>query len=272
MDPEKIFTSNLDLIDRVIGSICRRNCVSEEEAEDFGSWAKLRLIDNDYGVFRKFQGRSSLKTYLTTVLHNQFRDYRIQKWGKWRPSVKARRMGEVAVQLDILWNRDGYSLHEAVETLRTNFHVEQSSEELEAMAAELPRRTGRRMEGEEALSTKGTDGNVETRVIEGEISETVARTEALLSEALQTMPAEDRLMLRMRYRDGFTIASIATALGVKQRPLYRRFEQSLTALRQELESRGLAAREVRELLGWDKLELQVDFDTSQEGNPPTVSV
>ena len=243
MSPEELFESHLELIDRVICSICRRNCVLEDEAEDFASWAKLKLIDNDYAIIRKFQGRSSLKTYLTTVLQNLFRDYRIGKWGKWRPSAKARRLGEVAVQLETLLSRDGFSLHEAVGILTTNLQVGSSAEELEAMAAELPPRTSRRMEGEETLVKTGANGHVEEKVIDGERAETAARTEALLAEALEAVPAEDRLMLKMRYQDGFTIASIADALGLKPRPLYRRFEQSLATLRRELEHQGLGASE-----------------------------
>ena len=43
---------------------------------------KLKLIENDYAILAKFQGKAKLSTYLTTVIHNMFRDYRIQKWGR----------------------------------------------------------------------------------------------------------------------------------------------------------------------------------------------
>ncbi|MGB5160561.1 MAG: sigma-70 family RNA polymerase sigma factor [Thermoanaerobaculia bacterium] len=270
--PEETFTYNLELIDRVIRSICRRNCVLEDEAEDFESWARLKLIDNDYAVLRRFQGRSTLKTYLTTVLHNLFRDYRIGKWGKWRPSAVAKRKGAVAAQLETLLMRDGYSLHEAIEMLRTNFEVEATVEELEAIAAELPPRVSRKMDGEASIERMVIEGHVEERVIESERSELAARTEATLAEALATLPAEDRLMLRMRYQDGFTIASIATALGLEQRPLYRRFERSLVTLRQELEARGLGLDEVRELFGWDRLELEIRYQNEEMEKPPAASV
>ena len=270
--PEQTFASNLDLIERVIGSICRRNCVLEDEAEDFASWAKLKLIDHDYAVLSKFQGRSILKTYLTVVLHNLFRDYRIQKWGKWRPSAKARRLGDVAVQLETLLGRDGFTHHEATEILRSNLNVESSRGEIEAMAAELPPRTSRRIGGEEAFEATGVDGRVEARVIDGEREELVARTESLLTESLAVLPAEDRLILRMHYQDGFTISNIAATMNLKPRPLYRQVVQSLRTLRRELERRGLGLEEVRELIDWEGLQLKVNYQDREAEKPPTVSV
>ena len=38
------------------------------EAEEFGSEVKLRLVENDYEAFRRFQQRSTLRTYLTIVI------------------------------------------------------------------------------------------------------------------------------------------------------------------------------------------------------------
>jgi DNA-directed RNA polymerase specialized sigma24 family protein len=88
---EAIFLAQLALIDRVIAFVCRRNHLNATDAEDFASHARLRLMDDDYAVLRKFQGRSSLKTFLTITLQRMFYDYRIAAWGKWRPSAEAPR-------------------------------------------------------------------------------------------------------------------------------------------------------------------------------------
>ena len=99
---------------------------------------KAILIDDDYAVLRKFRGKSLLKTYLSTVIANLFRDHLIRKHGKWRPSAMARRRGREAAQLERLLFRDGLSVTEAVEILKRNAGVEQSREELTTLAAELP--------------------------------------------------------------------------------------------------------------------------------------
>ena len=87
------FLSNLAIIDRIVRFICRRHKISESEAEDFSSEVRLRLVENDYEVFRRFQHRSSLRTYLTIVIQRIYLDYRNHLWGKWRPSAEARRLG-----------------------------------------------------------------------------------------------------------------------------------------------------------------------------------
>lgn len=252
MNAEQLFSQQLDLIDSVVRSICRRHACFGDEAEDFASWVNLKLIDNDYAILSKFQGKSSLKTYLTTVIHNLFRDYRIAKWGKWRPSSYARRQGDVAIQLEALLKRDGYPLREAIEILKSNFGVGESREQLESMAAQFPERTNRKPEDVDSIPEPAIDGKVDQHLREEELARTAAKSVQLVEGAMRTLPAEDRLILKMRYRDGFTVASIASALDLEPRPLYRRIKHDLQSLRQELESRGLSSDEARDLFGNDR--------------------
>ena len=99
---EALFESELELIERVISFVSARHHLPGVEADDFGSHVKLKLIEDDYGILRKFEGRSSLRTFLTTVITRLFLDYRIAAWGKWRPSAEAKRAGEVAILLERL--------------------------------------------------------------------------------------------------------------------------------------------------------------------------
>ena len=266
------FTEHLPLIERVIASICRRHGCGPDEAEDFDATVKLRLVEHDYAILRKFRGSSSLATYLTIVVHNLFRDYRIHKWGKWRPSAKARRLGTVAVQLDTLLTRDRYELREAVEILRTNFGAAESPEELEEIAAQLPPRAGRRFVGEEALENLGSTDGVERRVIDAEQSRRRERVERALDEAIAELEGEERLVLKMRYEDGFTVAAIAEVLGIPARPLYSSFERYARRLRASLEARGVSREDVAELLEWERGDLRIDYGTDDERNPRTGSV
>src|SRR5919109_1132038 len=92
---EALFLRNLGWIERALASVCRRYGVSRDDAEDFASWAKLKLVEDDYAVLGKFRDESSITTYLTVVIAMLFRDYRVQRWGRWRPSADARRRGPV---------------------------------------------------------------------------------------------------------------------------------------------------------------------------------
>lgn len=256
MTPEELFLSQLQLIERVIASICRRHCFFGDEAEEFDAWVKLRLIDDDYAVLRKFRGKSLLKTYLTTVVANLFRDYLIRKSGKWRPSAMAKRRGQEAVQLEHLLYRDGVAVSEAVEILKRNAGVELSREELTELAAKLPVRPPRRFESDDKLQHMAEDGRVEERVRDRERAEILQRVEGGIAKALARLEPEDRLILK-RWLDGFAIARIASQLGLEQRRLYTRKDKALRELAAGLEEEGLTSTEVLDLLAWDGLELDL---------------
>ncbi len=259
MNPEEFFLSNLPLIERIVGSICRRHCCFGDEADELGAEVKLKLIDNNYAVLRKFKGKSLLKTYLTSVVANLFRDYLIRKHGKWRSTRIAQSLGQEAVQLEQLLYRDGLDLEQATEILKRNAGVEQTRDELAAMAAKLPVRERRRFESDATLVNVGTDGKVEERILNRERAEVAQRLETALRRALARLPYEDRLILRM-WLQGISIAAIAKRLGLTQRRLYTSRDRSLRRLAAELEGEGLSAENVRHLLGWERLELRLGLE------------
>ena len=265
MRPEELLRQELPLIERVIASVCKRNCCYGDEAEDFEQTVKLKLIENDYAILAKFQGKSSLSTYLATVIHNLFRDYRIAKWGKWRPSAKARRLGTVAVQMEVLVSRDGFSREEAIEILKKNHKVDSTRLELGRLAEQLPARTMRRFQGEETLEQVGEPGSVEQRLEDSEKAERLSRTEAALAGALERIDVEDRLLLRLRFQEGFSVAQIARRLGLEQRPLYSRYEKCLRALRGAMEQNGVSAEDVREIVAWDLFDTTIDYGVEGGG-------
>jgi DNA-directed RNA polymerase specialized sigma24 family protein len=99
MTREQLFLEQLAVIERVIGWVCSRHGLRGADAEDFASAVKTRLIENDYEVLGRFEGRSSLKTYLASVVNRLYLDFQVQRFGKWRPSAEARRLGTVALRL-----------------------------------------------------------------------------------------------------------------------------------------------------------------------------
>ena len=58
-------------------------------------------------------------------------------------------------------------------------------------------------------------------------------------------------MIRLRYREGVSVAEIARLLKRDQRKLYSDFERVTRKLRHGLEDAGIPSEEVRQLLGWD---------------------
>jgi RNA polymerase sigma factor (sigma-70 family) len=263
--PAELYERNLELIERVIASIGRRRALSGDEAEDFASWVRVRLLEDDCAILAKFRGRSRFKTYLVTVIGNLFRDYRISKWGKFRPSAGAKRRGPTAERFEILYYRDGYSFDETVEILRRNFGVRESAEEIERLAASLPQRVPRRPVGEEVLEQMGDEGSAEDRVRDGERVAAAERAEEALGKAFLTLEPESRLILKMHFEDQLTVAAISRTLDLEQKPLYRRIDRCLRDLRANLEADGFTADDAADLLGWDVLSLDVEYGERARG-------
>jgi RNA polymerase sigma factor (sigma-70 family) len=237
---EAVFVSNLGVVEGVIRFVCQRHKLTASEADDFGSEVKLRLVENDYEVFRKFQYRSSLRTYLTIVIQRIYLDYRNHLWGKWRPSAEARRLGAVAIRLETLMTRDGLRFDQACEYLRTNEGVAATESDLAEIAVRLPLRPRRAMVGEEVLDAIPARGNeLDDRILFEERQAAARRILDALTSALKTLSDQDRLILRLRFQEALGVADIARALHIHQKPLYRRFEKLLEHLRNALEAAGV---------------------------------
>src|SRR5262249_9221637 len=233
MTREQLFLSELELLERVITWVCGRRCLRGADAEDFASTVKLRFIENDYEILARFEGRSSLKTYLTTVVNHLYLDYQVQRFGKWRPSAEARRLGRVALRLEALLHRDGLTFDEACGVLQTDFRVTESREALYELSARLPARTDWRT-APEALRVAGGPGGGLTRLEGAERRAMTERTLLALRQALGRLPARDRIMLRLHVEAGLTLAKVARSLGEDQKALYRKRDTAFVRLREDL--------------------------------------
>lgn len=248
--PKPDFETLLQLVDRRIETAVRRETWLRDDAEDFAQWVRLRLVEDKDAWLTAYQGRASLATYVTVIVTNLLRDYRNHKLGKWRPSAAARQAGKVGVRLDELLHRDRRSLGEAIEILRRNEAMPVSVAELEALAARLPPHYPRRFQGGDEIEIKAHE-RADEAVAERERALAAARTERALGDALATVPPEDRLLLKLRFVEGFGVAQIARRLERAQQPLYRHFERLFGVLRQRLEAAGLTREGVADILGRD---------------------
>lgn len=249
-DGARLLEEHLPEIERIVEVVCRRRGVSGDEADDFRSWALERLIEADYAILRKFRGDSSLRTYLVVVVNNLFRDHIVRLRGRWRPSAQAERMGTVGVALEELLHRKGRTLGEASTELRSRDVCDLSVRRLAELAALLPDREPLRPERVDpvVLERLPGDGGADGEVLGAESAERRVGVLDALESALSRLAAEDRLIIRLRFLEGLTVADIARTLGLEQKPLYRRIERVLRKLRRGLEDRGVTGAGVAALL------------------------
>ena len=244
-DGRKLYESHLDLIDRVVGFVCRRNGLRGDEGEDFRSEVHLRLMDSEFSILRAFDGRSSLKTYLTVVIQRLMLDFRTERWGRWRPSEAARRLGDDAVLLETLIVRDGHDFSDAVSIMTTTHGVTRDRDELYEMTLSFPLRWGRSSSTTVPTSESlhSPERSPEQQAIDRETIECERELSEALTETLQSVEPEERLLLRLVHLEGRKISTIARMMQQDQQSLYRTMYRLQKQFRTTLERRGL---------GWDR--------------------
>ena len=235
---ERLFLVNLPHIDRVVGIQGRRHGFDGVETEEFSSWAKARLIDDGYAVFRKFAGKSSLQTYLTTVLINLLRDYRNTRWGRWRPSALAVRLGPVAIRLEEMLYRDRRPLREAIGAI-VMVHPELRDGDVARLAERLPVRDRVTEVSLDASVRRGLEPVTEPAATRVDRDDSRQLIESVLRAAIEELSAEDAVILRMRFWSNLSIADIARALRLDQKALYRRVGAIQDRLRELCERHGV---------------------------------
>lgn len=246
----RLIEEHLPEIEAITDAVCRRRGMVGDEADDFRSWVLERLVDGDAAILRKFRGDSSMRTYLVVVINNLFRDHLVRLRGKWRPSAQARRLGATAVALEELLHRKGRTLGEAERELRSRGVCDLTTRQLAELAALLPRREPLRptragpLELARVPARTAADGDVERTEVEDRRDEVLSA----LGDALDDLPPEDRLIVRLRFLEGRSVADVSRALGLDQKPLYRRVNGLLRQLREYLENRDVTVSTVAALL------------------------
>ena len=248
-----LYEANLGLIRAITASVCRKSRLNATDTEEFQSDVDLKFIDHGYQVLNEFQGRSALKTFLRIVITNEFRDYRNKKWGKFRPSAQAKRLGPRAITIDQLLHRDGWTPGEVFEHVRTTLGWDITRAEFDAIVAQLPWHGRRRFVSDDALmATPTTDPPADDVVARRELEEPICRLLEALERTIATLDDQERLILHF-YREGKTIAWIARTMKLDQPQLYRRVQGLLKQLGKMLEEQGFDRETVRKLLDWDRL-------------------
>ncbi|HSU17506.1 RNA polymerase sigma factor [Longimicrobium sp.] len=248
---EALFLKHLDWVDKVASIACSNHGVWGADAEDFAAWVRMKLVEDDYAVVRRFRGDSEIKTYLASVVVRHFVNFNRAQRGRWRISAAAERLGAPAADVETLVRRDGYTLQQAGEKLRTAGRTTLSDAELARLLDQLPERAPLRpVVGEPATGLDGAPGasRADERVIEAEAEGRRAEMLGALGTAMEQLELEEQLIVQLHFAEGHTLADVARALRLEQKPLYRRVERLRVRLRAVLESAGLGGDDVRGLL------------------------
>lgn len=265
-EAEQLFLQELSTIERAIRFTCRRGGMSDDDADDFASCVKLKLIDNDYAIIRKYDRRSTFAAYISVVVQRLLLDYRIHLWGKWHASAEAKRLGEPAMTIEALIHRDGRPVDEVMPMLLRRW-PELTRTRVEEILHRLPTRAQRPRDVELELASEEI-GTTAEQILEDafahEREERARKVGAIVRATFARLCEDDRVILRLHFEGAMNVADIARLLSLPQKPLYRRVGRALRTLRKHLERAGFDLPEARALLS----HRGIDFDFGFDGEKP----
>ena len=264
MDPSTLLQSNLALVEGIAARVCRRARVHDADAEDFIASVKLALVEDDYAILRKYEGRASLSTYLTIVIERLMSDERMRTRGRWHPSTEAVRLGPAALLLEAIVRRDHRTIDDALPLLRS-IDPAITRETAEALLARLPERRPRpaAVDLDSAPpNALATNSSADASALASEARSLAVKAALIIRATLASFTLEDRAIVRFRFGLEMNVSDISRMLRLPQRPLYRRLESLLQRLRGALLAAGVKESEAQDILERAAID-EIDFGLSE---------
>src|SRR6185436_11612165 len=87
------------------------------------------------------------------------------------------------------------------------------------------------------------------------------RAACVIRETMAAWSDEDAMIVRFRFGHAMNVSDISRMLRIPQRPLYRRMDRLLGALRDALVANGLDSGALLELIGNPSLEIDFGLET-----------
>lgn len=250
--PRLWLEQNCGTLRTVVRQVARARKLSDPDRDELFSMVCARLVQDDYRALRGFKGQSRITTYLNVLTRRVLLDWQISTWGKWRPSARARALGPAAVRLERRVVRDGEPLAAALDTLdRSAAGGTLAAPEVVALLSHPAwiRRAFVSLDHVEAATPASLDPLV--LLIARSHHHARRQVYGCLYEAIRSLPADDRRLVRMRHIEGRRVNDIAARFGMEPKRLYRRLARVHGRLRVIIESMGVTANQAMECVAHD---------------------
>ncbi len=248
-DPRLWLQENYDQVRLVVARVARRRRIPAQDREEILSRLWTHLTRDDYRVLRGYRGGSHVHTYIAVVAERLLLDWRTSKWGKWRPSAEARRLGAEAMLFERLVCRDGHSVERAHRILTETTGATLGRALVERLVARGRHVRRRFVEVEKVRLMADHTSDPWMSLLDQHRDRAGQRLGRCLECVLQRLPAGDQVLLRMRHEQGLRVSQIAAMLGADQKKLYRRLSTIHADLGVALSALGVSRGDVAEVVG-----------------------
>lgn len=244
-------------ISRIVRDRARHAGLTAEDAQDLEQDVRLRLMEDQGAVLRRFSGRGSFTGFVRIVSRNLAEDLLRARLGRRREPEAVQKLDPLARRVHHLLHVDGHHADQLEHLVRDGSGRLVPKTEIEAALARLDatmhgREPARRpqlvpltivsSDGEERERLlPDSTADAETLLIEAQDRERQDAALEALSTALLRLPEEARTYLRHRFmvEPPLPPRRIAQLMGLPVEDLYRRRARWEAALRAELGKLGV---------------------------------
>ncbi len=240
MNFEIFFEENESVIRTAIRSVCKKMFHTNTECEECEGKLLLEIVEKDFLILRSFRGgdNSKLGAYLFSALYRKVIDRKRKEEGQYRPSKKAMVLGKCAIELEkrLFFGSD---LHEAHQKMLDIVECEDISiDDARKIENEIRRKTGKEKTKTEYISDVNNlygqnkeESQLETKgkpekyflvngihskdplsYFENKEANKIEQYQNIISNFLEKMSEEDRLIFNMHFFKSINISQIARSI------------------------------------------------------------
>ena len=244
-NPAEILAS-AEILER-IESICRRRFFDAAEADECFIFVLEGLRADDCKRLRAFKGRSSLTTFLYTLVNSLATDFHRHKYGRMRLPETVKRLGQLAQRVYALvcWQRYSWSEAYEIVCLEGLFSAGYGRflAETEEVKEAPCRRNPHFVSTEEDRTWIPEPAGEEPNPLEILMARMEAREKAEAARIIKKITAalepEERLLISLVYGSGHSVALAGRTVGLKPATARKRLQRILTRFKEALLARGI---------------------------------
>ena len=264
MISEEKFEKLFELVEKAISGVCSEFQIAEEDAKDFASQMWEKFFKDDCRLLKAAEDKGA--AYIKTMVRNTAIDQHRKEKGQWRPSTKAKKLGDIAVRLEKYLYHQYIPFQEAISLLRTECKAEgalmPSVETLEAWSIKLYRMPKSRRE----ISIDSEKGNVinlsfhsrengrnplknpeEESMLEN--TRKVHQTcQSIIQNFSSRLSKNQKLMIKLHFEHGYSMSKIADMLSMSQPQVNYQVKSILKNLKKELLKSGINENDIIDII------------------------
>ncbi len=238
--------SSAETLER-IEAICRRRFFDPNEADECFIFVLDGLKADDYKRLRSFKGRSSLKTFIYTLVNSLATDFSRRKYGRRRLPETIKRLGELAqaVYRLVCWQRYSWSDAYEIVSLEGLFKggfggfLKETEPVKEAPCRQNPYFVSTDNDQTWTPEPAGLEPNPLESLLAKMEQEDRVRAAGIIRAVSASLSEEDRLLISLVYGSGHSAALAGKSVGLKPATARKRLKRILTLFKTGLLAQGI---------------------------------